>query len=65
MHSKTALKEYIKRAQQLSRFMTHSDQLVRPSKEFLDSLEKDNKFLSKLFIRRVAFQKNHIEESLR
>ena len=50
MHSKTALKEYIKRAQQLSRFMTHSDQLVRPSKEFLDSLEKDNKFLEQAFL---------------
>ena len=54
MHSKTALKEYIKRAQQLSRFMTHSDQLVRPSKEFLDSLEKDNKFLEQAFYKKSS-----------
>ena len=35
MQSKTALKEYIKRAQELSRFMTHTDQLVKPTEACL------------------------------
>ena len=53
MHAKTAFKEYIKRAQNLSLFMTHSDQLMKPSDEFLNSLEgDDNKFLEKAFYRK-------------
>ena len=49
MHSKTALKEYITRAKELSLFMTHSDQLMKPSIDFIESLEKDQKFLKKAF----------------
>ena len=54
MHSKTALKEYIKRAQELSRFMTHSDQLVKPSEDFLKSLESDKKFLKEAFYKKSS-----------
>ena len=49
MHSKTALKEYITRAKELSLFMTHSDQLMKPSDNFIKSLEKDDKFLKAAF----------------
>ena len=44
MHAKTALKEYIKRAQKLSLFMTHCDQLMQPSDDFKNSLIKENIF---------------------
>ena len=54
MHAKTALKEYIKRAQKLSLFMTHSDQLMKPSKDFEQSLEKDNKFLKEAFYKKSS-----------
>ena len=52
MHAKTAFKEYIKRAQKLSLFLTHSDQLTKPSNEFLQSLEEDNKFLEAAFYKK-------------
>ena len=52
MHSKTALKEYITRAKELSLFMTHSDQLMKPSADFIESLEKDNKFLKEAFYKK-------------
>ena len=54
MHAKTALKEYIKRAQELSRFMTHSEQLVNPSEAFLKSLEDDNKYLKEAFYKKSS-----------
>ena len=57
MHSKTALKEYIKRAQKLSLFMTHSDQLMKPSDDFLKSLDNDEKFAKDAFIKSSDFQK--------
>ena len=53
MHSKTALKEYITRAKELSLFMTHSDQLMKPSAEFIESLEKDKKFLKEAFYKKT------------
>jgi len=52
MHAKTALKEYIKRAQKLSLFMTHSDQLMKPSEDFIKSLEKDKKYLKEAFYKK-------------
>ena len=52
MHSKTALKEYITRAKELSLFMTHSDQLMKPSADFIESLQKDNKFLKEAFYKK-------------
>ena len=52
MHSKTALKEYITRAKELSLFMTHSDQLMKPSEAFIVSLEKDNRFLKEAFYKK-------------
>ncbi|MDA9181402.1 phosphoenolpyruvate carboxylase [Gammaproteobacteria bacterium] len=52
MHSKTALKEYITRAKELSLFMTHSDQLMKPSADFIESLEKDHKFLKEAFYKK-------------
>ena len=52
MHSKTALKEYITRAKELSLFMTHSDQLMKPSADFIESLQKDNKFLKEAFFKK-------------
>lgn len=58
MHSKTALKEYIKRAQKLSLFMTHSDQLMKPSDDFLKSLDNDEKFAKDAFYKKSSdFQK--------
>ena len=53
MHSKAALKEYITRAKELSLFMTHSDQLMKPSAEFIESLEKDKKFLKEAFYKKT------------
>jgi phosphoenolpyruvate carboxylase len=52
MHSKTALKEYIKRAQKLSLFFTHSDQLMKPSEDFLRSLDEDKKFIKEAFFKK-------------
>lgn len=58
MHAKTALKEYIKRAQKLSLFMTHSDQLMNPSSDFIKSLDKDKKFIKEVFYKKSSdFQK--------
>ena len=58
MHAKTALKEYIKRAQKLSLFMTHSDQLMNPSSDFINSLDKDKKFIKEVFYKKSSdFQK--------
>jgi len=54
MHAKTALKEYISRAKELSLFLTHSDQLMKPSKDFIDSLEADNKFLEQAFYKKSS-----------
>ena len=49
MHAETAIKEYIDQAEKLAAFMTHSDELVNFSKEFINSLESDKKFISKAF----------------
>ena len=58
MHAKTAFKEYIKRAQKLSLFMTHSDQLMNLSGDFIKSLDKDKKFIKEVFRKKSSdFQK--------
>ena len=54
MHAKTALKEYIKRAQKLSLFMTHCDQLMHPSDDFKNSLIKDNKYIKEAFYKKSS-----------
>ena len=54
MHAKTALKEYIKRAQKLSLFMTHCDQLMHPSDDFKNSLIKDNKYIEEAFYKKSS-----------
>ena len=45
MHAETALHEYVRRAQQLSTFLTHSIQLTEPSEEFKISIKKDERYL--------------------
>ena len=45
MHAETALHEYVRRAQQLSTFLTHSIQLTEPSEEFKISVKKDERYL--------------------
>ena len=65
MHSKTALKEYIKRAQKLSLFMTHSDQLMNPSNDFLKSLDNDEKFAKDAFYKKSSdFQKEPYQKKI-
>ena len=41
--------KYIDQAEKLAAFMTHSDELVNLSKEFLNSLESDKKLISRAF----------------
>ncbi len=54
MHAKTVLKEYIKRAEELSLFMTHSHQLMSQSEEFLKSLEEDSVYLEEAFYKETT-----------
>lgn len=44
MHAETVIYEYIRRAQKLSTFLTHSMDLTNPSSEFLKSCEVDEKY---------------------
>ena len=49
MHAETAIHEYIRRAQNLSTLLTHSVQLTSPSKEFIESSQRDLKYLEGAF----------------
>ena len=49
MHAETAISEYIELTRDLSKYLTHSIQHTDLSKEFLDSLARDDKFSQDIF----------------
>lgn len=49
MHAKTIIKEYLHRINKLIHILTHSIQLCRPSQDFFENLERDEKYARQVF----------------
>ncbi len=76
LQSRTTLQEYIKRLNIVFKHLTHSEQLCTPSAEFNDSLVRDEKISSEVFIngpqayshspyqRKIAFMRFRIQQNL-
>ena len=76
LQSRTTLQEYIKRLNIVFKHLTHSDQLCTPSREFSESLNKDENIASEVFIngpqaythspyqRKLAFMRFRIQQNL-
>jgi phosphoenolpyruvate carboxylase len=76
LQSRTTLVEYMKRLNTAFEHLTHSDQLCKPSREFIDSLNKDEAISSEVFVndplaykhspyqRKIAFMRYRIKQNL-
>ncbi len=76
LQSKTTLQEYIRRLNITFKHLTHSDQLVTPSREFYESLNKDENMRFEVFSsspqsymhspyqRKIAFMRFRLQQSL-
>jgi len=76
LQSRATLQEYIKRLNIVFKHLTHSDQLCTPSREFSESLNKDENIASEVFIngpqtythspyqRKLAFMSFRIQQNL-
>jgi len=58
LQSRTSLQEYIRRLNDAFRHLTHSDQFSTPSREFNDSLEKDENLRFEVFVNNPLSYKN-------
>ena len=76
LQSRTTLQEYVRRLNITFKHLTHSDQLCTPSREFTDSLNKDENMRFDVFInnplasthspyqRKIAFMRFRIQQNL-
>ena len=76
LQSRTSLQEYIKRLNDVFKHLTHSDQFSTPSREFNDSLEKDENLRFEIFVnnplsyknspyqRKIAFMRFRLQQNL-
>ena len=76
LQSRTTLQEYIKRLNESFKHLTHSDQFCTPSREFTESLNKDENMRFDIFInnplaykhspyqRKIAFMRHRIQQNL-
>ena len=76
LQSKTTLQEYIRRLNIAYKHLTHSDQLCTPSREFSESLSKDESLRFEVFVnnplssshspyqRKISFMRYRIQQNL-
>ena len=76
LQSRTTLQEYIRRLNTAFKHLTHSDQLCKPSREFSESLSKDEAMRFEVFVsnplaythspyqRKIAFMRYRIQQNL-
>jgi phosphoenolpyruvate carboxylase len=76
LQSRTTLQEYIRRLNDAFKHLTHSDQLCTPSREFSESLSKDESMRFEVFVsnplaythspyqRKIAFMRYRIQQNL-
>ena len=76
LQSRTTLQEYIRRLNTAFKHLTHSDQLCTPSREFSESLSKDESMRFEVFVsnplaythspyqRKIAFMRYRIQQNL-
>lgn len=76
LQSRTTLQEYVKRLNETFKHLTHSDQFSTPSREFTESLNKDENLRFDVFItnplsykhspyqRKIAFMRFRIQQNL-
>lgn len=76
LQSRTTLQEYVKRLNETFKHLTHSDQFSTPSREFTESLNKDENLRFDVFVtnplsykhspyqRKIAFMRFRIQQNL-
>ena len=76
LQSRTTLQEYVKRLNEAFKHLTHSHQFITPSREFTESLNKDENMRFEVFVnnplaythspyqRKIAFMRHRIQQNL-